>query len=134
LQMMSADIHHLPVVENSRTVGMITLSDILKANNIEPLSLARRIKSAKDESGLVQLSHRLPELVVKLIEQDMRAVEVGEIISSLTDALTRKLLQMAESKFGPPPCGYAWLTFGSQARQEQMLVSDQDNALLLDDS
>ncbi len=134
LQMMSADIHHLPVVENGRTIGMITLSDILRANNIEPLSLARRIKSAKSPDDLVQLSHRLPELVVKLIEQDMRAVEVGEIISSLTDALTRRLLQMAESQLGPPPCNYAWLAFGSQARQEQVLVSDQDNALLLEDS
>lgn len=134
LQMMSADIHHLPVIENGCTIGMITLSDILKANNIEPLSLARRIKSAKNTDELGQLSNRLPELVVKLIEQDMRAVEVGEIISSLTDALTRRLLQMAESQFGPPPCRYSWLAFGSQARQEQMLVSDQDNALLLDDS
>jgi CBS domain-containing protein len=36
-------------------------------------------------------------------------------------------------KFGAPPCDYAWLAFGSQARQEQALGSDQDNGLLLPD-
>lgn len=133
LTMMSRNIHHLPVVEQQRILGMITVSDLLKANNIEPLSLARLINVLQSDDDLTQFSKRLPELVVKLIEQDMRAVDVGEIISSLTDALTRRLLQLGEARYGHPPCRYCWLAFGSQARQEQAMVSDQDNALLLDD-
>jgi len=43
LRMMSEGIHHLPVVQDKEPVGIITLSDILRANNIEPLSLIRAI-------------------------------------------------------------------------------------------
>ncbi len=133
LAMMTRNIHHLPVVDQQRILGIISVSDLLKANNIEPLSLARLINILQTDDELGQFSRRLPELVVKLVEQDMRAVDVGEIISSLTDALTRRLLQLGEARFGEPPCRYCWLAFGSQARQEQAMVSDQDNAIVLDD-
>lgn len=133
LKMMSAGIHHLPVLRDELPVGVISLSDILRANNIEPLSLAKGINSAATVDELSAAAEGVPGLVVKLIERDARAIEVGEIITSFADAITRRLLLLAEEKFGPPPCDYAWLAFGSQARQELMLGSDQDNALILPD-
>jgi len=133
LKMMSAGIHHLPVLRDEKPVGVISLSDILRANNIEPLSLAKDINSAASVDELSVAAEGVPDLVVKLIERDARAVEVGEIITSFADAITRRLLLLAEEKFGTKPCDYAWLAFGSQARQELMLGSDQDNALILPD-
>jgi len=133
LKMMSEGIHHLPVLQGDKPVGVISLSDILRANNIEPLSLARDINDAASVEALSIAASGVPDLVVKLIERDTRAVEVGEIITSFADAITRRLLVLAEEKFGKPPSEYAWLAFGSQARQELMLGSDQDNALILPD-
>jgi CBS domain-containing protein len=49
-------------------------------------------------------------------------------------ATTRRLLAMAEDKLGPPPVPYLWLACGSQGRQEQTGVSDQDNCLIIDDA
>src|SRR5690606_22696535 len=114
-------------------VGIITMSDILRANNIEPLSLIRSINHSKSVTDLTDAAGKLPDLVVKLIERDDRATEVGEIITSFSDSITRQLIQLAENELGPPPCAFSWLAFGSQARQEQMLASDQDNGLLLPD-
>jgi len=133
LLMMASNIHHLPVLEGQRPVGLISLTDIVRANNIEPISLTGSIRHAADVNALRDIARRVPELVVALIKRDTRAVDVGEIISSVTDAITRRLLQLAEQQLGSAPCRYAWLAFGSQARQEQMLVSDQDNALILED-
>jgi len=133
LQMIAAGIHHLPVVDNNKLVGMITLSDILRSHNLEPLSLNKGINHAVTVEDLTLVSRQIPDMVVKLIDRDARASDVGEIITSLTDAITRKLIKIAEEKFGSPPCAYAWLAFGSQARKEQMLGSDQDNGLILDD-
>jgi CBS domain-containing protein len=133
LLMMSEGVHHLPVVEDDNPVGIITPSDILRANNIEPLSLVRSINRASDIEQLSDAADGIPALVVRLIEHDARAVEVGKIITTLTDGITKRLLTLAEEKFGTPPCDYAWLAFGSQARQEQVLGSDQDNGLLLPD-
>lgn len=133
LRMMAEGVHHLPVLSENRPVGMLTSSDILRANNTEPLSLVRAINRADTVEELRSAAGNLPELVVKLIERDTRAVEIGKIITSFSDGITKRLLKLAERKFGAPPCDYAWLAFGSQARQEQVLGSDQDNGLLLPD-
>ena len=133
LKMMSEGVHHLPVLQDDDPVGIITPSDIMRANNIEPLSLVRAINRAVNIEELGLASEGIPALVVRLIERDVRAIEVGKIITTLADSTTRRLLVLSEQKFGRPPCDYAWLAFGSQARQEQVLGSDQDNGLLLPD-
>jgi CBS domain-containing protein len=133
LKMMSEGVHHLPVMQDDDPVGIITPSDIMRANNIEPLSLVRAINRALNIEELAVASEGIPTLVVRLIERDVRAVEVGKIITTLADSTTRRLLVLSEQEFGKPPCEYAWLAFGSQARQEQVLGSDQDNGLLLPD-
>ena len=133
LKMMSEGIRHLPVVDDQRPVGIISQTDILRSNNIEPISLIHSINRAHDVESLSRAASEIPDLVVKLVARDTRAVEVGKIITTLSDGVTKRLLQLAEAKFGTPPCDYAWLAFGSQARQEQALGSDQDNGLLLPD-
>ena len=133
LKMMSEGVHHLPVVKINVPVGILTLSDILRANNAEPLSLIRAINRADTVDDLSLAAENLPGLVVKFIESDARAVEIGKILTSFSDGITKRLLKLAERKFGAPPCKYAWLAFGSQARQEQVFGSDQDNGLLLPD-
>jgi CBS domain-containing protein len=133
LKMMSEGVHHLPVLQDDEPVGIITPSDILRANNIEPLSLVRAINRAAKVKELRLAAEAIPALVVRLIERDVRAIEVGKIITTLADTITRRLLFLSEEKHGTPPCDYAWLAFGSQARQEQVLGSDQDNGLLLPD-
>lgn len=134
LKMMSEGVHHLPVLQDEQLVGIITPSDILRANNIEPLSLVRAINRASSINELRIVSEDIPALVVGLVERDVRALEVGKIITTLADSTTRRLLHLSVEKFGVPPCDYAWLAFGSQARQEQVLGSDQDNGMLLPDN
>ncbi len=132
LLMMSEGIHHLPVVEAEQPIGILSLSDILKTRNTEPLSLIGSMKKASNVEELSAYAKNLPGLVSNLIERDVRAVEIGEVITAFTDAMTRRLIVLAEEKFGSPNVDYTWLAFGSQARQEQMLGSDQDNAIIFE--
>jgi len=134
LKMMAEGIRHMPVIDGADLVGMISQTDILRANNIEPVSLNHAIKRASSIMALCKIAEEIPALIVKLVARDTRAIEVGKILTALSDGVTRRLLKLAEEKYGSPPCDYAWLAFGSQARQEQALGSDQDNALLLPDS
>jgi CBS domain-containing protein len=55
------------------------------------------------------------------------------MITDVADVVTRRLLALGEEKFGPAPARYLWLACGSQGRQEQTGVSDQDNCLILED-
>ncbi|WP_379139007.1 DUF294 nucleotidyltransferase-like domain-containing protein [Paenibacillus sp. sgz500958] len=39
---------------------------------------------------------------------------------------------MKEAGFGPPPCAYSFIVFGSAGRQEATMWSDQDNGLIIE--
>jgi CBS domain-containing protein len=68
--------------------------------------------------------------VEALAQGGVGAAQIGAIIASLNDTLLRRLLRLAEAELGPPPMPYAWLVFGSEGRSEQLLLTDQDNALV----
>jgi CBS domain-containing protein len=59
-------------------------------------------------------------------------IEVGHVIAVAIDTLTRRLLELGIRKLGDPPYPWSWLALGSEARSEQALLTDQDNALVLD--
>lgn len=65
---------------------------------------------------------------------DVDVLDVTQAIAHVNDALTRRLLVLAEDALGPPPCTYAWLALGSHGRGEQVLSSDQDSALAYADA
>ncbi len=68
-----------------------------------------------------------------LADDDVDVLAVTQVLASVNDALTRRLLELAEDELGPPPSAYAWLSLGSHGRGEQVLSSDQDSALAFAD-
>ncbi|TVQ48315.1 MAG: CBS domain-containing protein [Gammaproteobacteria bacterium] len=132
LEMMRLGIHHLPVVDDSRQlVAVISAGDLLRRQSPHPLRLVRDIQRAGDVTELAAMARQGPGLLAALSRQGSEVTEVGRIASMLTDACTLRLLALAQARLGDAPCRWAWLAFGSQARMEQGLVSDQDNGLLL---
>lgn len=69
-----------------------------------------------------------------LVDADATAYSSAHIITAITDALTERLLQLAQARLGPAPVDFVWVAAGSQARNEQTARSDQDNCLVLDDA
>jgi CBS domain-containing protein len=112
---------------------MITATDIANHQSANSAYLAADVRKAKSVGDLIEVSKRLPSLHVRLATASVTARHIGEAVSCLTDAITGRLLEMAEAELGPPPVPYAWMAGGSQARHEQSSHSDQDNALLLSD-
>ncbi len=58
---------------------------------------------------------------------------VNRIVSGVADGVVQRLVGMALDELGPAPVPFAFLTLGSEGREEQTLLTDQDNALLYDD-
>lgn len=131
LLMSEYNIHHLPVIEKGHPIGMVTSTDIIKSQSSQPLLLIREIERQQDLAELIQVSRQIPLLLQSLISADARAEEIGRILTSVTDALTRKLIMLNQALLGEPPMPFCWLAFGSQGRQDQVACSDQDNGLLL---
>jgi CBS domain-containing protein len=133
IHMTRLHVHHLPILDGQgRLQGVITASDILNHYNLNTVSLASTIRHSQDLDALVVASRQLPELQAQLIRGGMGADQLTQALCAVTDGITRRLLEMAEETLGPAPIPYAWVVCGSQARREQTAVSDQDNALLLD--
>jgi CBS domain-containing protein len=134
LIMTRHDIHHLPVVDGDQVLGVISTTDLIRYQSTNAVYLARDVRRADSVADMAQLAARLPELLVHLVASGVTADQIGQTISSVTDAMTVRLLEMAERELGTPPAPYAWLAVGSHARREQMVHSDQDNALIIDDT
>lgn len=133
LTMSRHDIHHLPVNDKGRLIGCLTASSLIDAQANSPLYLAHAIHEADEVAAVAALAARVPQVVDALTQAGATAHGIGEIVTAITDAVTHTLIKLAEAELGPPPVPYAWMAAGSQGRQEQTALSDQDNCLILDD-
>ena len=134
LTMMRNKIHHLPVTEDGKLIGMVSRSDFMRIETEHPLYLVNDIAKQTTVDGIVHACKRLPALIASQISADADGEQLGKFITTITDTVTQQLCRIAESELGSPPCTYAWVALGSQGRHEQSARSDQDNALVLDDS
>jgi len=132
LLMMRQNYHHLPVIEEGRPVGLVTAGDILRAQSEHPLRLVRDIRKRNSVEDLVTLSRRLPSLFVRMVALGRDVEQIGRMVTHITDAFTVRLIELAVKDLGQAPMRYAWIAFGSQAREEQTAKTDQDNGLVLE--
>ena len=133
ITMTRLNVHHLPVLEEGRVIGMLSTSDLVRFQSANSVYLVGDIRKARDLSALIALSSKVPDLQVHLVKSGATTDQVGQAVSAITDAITTRLIEMAEEQLGPPPVPYCWMCAGSQARREQSSHSDQDNALLIAD-
>jgi CBS domain-containing protein len=132
--MVEKGFTHMPVVEGGKLVGILTQTDLTRFQATSSAALIQEIAKAPDTATLARIVGRIPELLVQLVAAQNPHQVVTRLITDIGDATTRRLLALAEEKLGPPPVPYLWLACGSQGRQEQTGVSDQDNCLILDDA
>lgn len=134
LQMMvERGITHMPVVEAGKLVGILTQTDLTRFHATSSAALTQEIARADDAAAIALVTAKIPELLVQLVSAQNPHQVVTRLITDIGDAATRRLLVLAEEALGPAPVPYLWLACGSQGRQEQTGVSDQDNCLILHD-
>jgi CBS domain-containing protein len=131
--MLERRIGHLPIAQGKRLVGIITQTDLTRFQATSTAQIIHDIVGAKDAAGIAAGTARLPQLLAQLVGAGNPHEVVTRLITDVADAATRRLLALAEDVLGAPPVPYLWLACGSQGRQEQTGVSDQDNCLILHD-
>lgn len=133
LLMTQRGYHHLPVMEADRLAGMITTSDLILARQNDPVYLVQHISRQDSAEGIKAVLEGMPALVVQWSQSGMHAHQVSRVLTAISDAVTVRLIQLAEAELGPAPAGWCWVGFGSQARAEQLFGADQDNGMILAD-
>ncbi len=134
LLMTRHNIHHVPIMDGRRIAGMVTATDLTQQQSTSAVYLAGDIHQQSSLDGLVAISQRVKALQQNLSAAHTSAYNTGHVITTITDALTSRLIHMAEAELGPPPVDYVWVAAGSQGRSEQTAKSDQDNCMVLDDA
>lgn len=129
LLMTEKRIRHLPLVAGGEVVGLVAASDLVRAQARDPLSLLHRLERGSSLPGR-DYREEVREAVLHLAEAGVEAVQIGHFVATLNDALLRRVLAQVEAEHGPAPLPYAWLVYGSDGRREQLLPTDQDNALV----
>lgn len=138
MAMMKADISHLCITKdgtvNSKAVGMLSKHDVMVSLGNNPAVLIKAIKRAKKAKHLKPIRARIMQLLQGYINQNIPTMLTSKIITELNDACIKQVIAIALDKMEtPPPVKFAWLAMGSQGRSEQLLQTDQDNALIYED-
>ena len=98
-------------------------------HNASPVRVIEEVDGIDRLEPLEAYQSQLVDLVRARLAAGVNALDVTGAVADANDSLTRRLLGLAESHLGPPPCRYVWLALGSHGRREQVLSSDQDSAI-----
>ena len=142
LLMVRHGIHHLPLVQNGRIAGVVSATDLFQGETLHPVFLADRIRKAPTLLHAVTVARERDRLFLNLVRRGAGPAEVERILTGVADALALRLLASRAGGGAAPGSGRVgtgggvgtgttWLVFGSQARREMGLHSDQDHGLLL---
>lgn len=134
LTMLRHNVHHIPVTHRHQPIGVIALSDVVRHESQSSILLVRNIFSQPSIEELAKVAKELPAAFVRMVKEGANSHMIGSAMSVIGRSFKQRLLEMAEAEFGRPPIPYCFLALGSMARDEQLIYTDQDNALVLDDS
>lgn len=118
--------------ETGKVLGMVRHSDLSQYHRYSSAVLVQEIRKAESVEELAELHARVPLLVRTLIDCGAKPRNVNRVITGVSDAITERLVALATARLGPPPARFAFVALGSEGRQEQTLLTDQDNAILIE--
>jgi len=135
LEKMNKDQTSFLIVRHTdeTVIGIIQKSDLLE---ILSADLAMNCSHLQQNTSMVQIvAHNasLQTYVQSLLNSGANVSTITHYLTQCSDEITRKLIAMVVHEFGTPPVPFAFITLGSEGREERTLISDQDNAIIYAD-
>jgi CBS domain-containing protein len=136
--MLKHNVGHLCVTRDgtpkSAVTGIISEHDVVAAQSNTPGVLLKQTRRATNARELKYVREKLTDLIQNSIEKNIPASHISNIVAEINIAITRRAIELAVETIGsPPPVRFVWMNIGSQGRKEQLLLTDQDNALVFED-
>ena len=131
--MLKHNVQHLPVLQKKQPIGLISHLDILRYESQNSLFVVRSIFNAQNVDELAAITEEVQGCFTRMVHQDANSKMIGSAMAVIGRSFKQRLCELGEEHLGPAPVPYCFLALGSMARGEQLIVTDQDNALILDD-
>ncbi|WP_277812186.1 DUF294 nucleotidyltransferase-like domain-containing protein [Chromohalobacter canadensis] len=131
VSMTRHEVARVVVMEGAQAVGVVELTDVLGYFSSRAHAVSLQIEQAEDIEALTRASARLPQLIQTLTAQGVKLRFAMELLAALNGRIIHKAfrLLMPEERQSQS----CLLVMGSEGRGEQILKTDQDNALILAD-
>jgi CBS domain-containing protein len=98
---------------------------------LQPLAALRpRVAAADAIDELVAAAVAVPRAAATIAPEVAGIAALTQAISALNDEVTVRAVHLVAGEMGLDLDEACWLEFGSQARSEQTLITDQDNGLV----
>jgi CBS domain-containing protein len=129
LLMTRRNIHRVVVTDKNELIGVLAQVDLLSFFSNHSLLIAQQLSMATRVEDLEQVMHDMEGLITKLATQGMKMQQLARLVQVLNTQMMARLWEMT----APPEvfANTALLALGSEGRGEQILKTDQDNALIL---
>ena len=139
--MMKKRLHHFAVTEDGTAstpvVGILSEHDILKTQGGHPTVIISEIAKATTKPQLRALLDQTEDLLRQYLREDVGMGFVSNMIAEINDTLIRRSIRLSLAEMAAagmePSVPFCWLALGSEGREEQLLRTDQDNAILYAD-
>ena len=130
LLMARHGVHHVIIVDaEGRVAGVVSQDNLHELQSGGGKDISAAIREASDMEGLVAAAGEIRKLAENLLAEGTAAEPLTQLISTLNDHLTVRIIELTQSDFSLPQVEWCWLAFGSEGRFEQTLSTDQDNGL-----
>ena len=132
--MTSGGFRHVPLTDSDGALtGILSATDILAAIGNNAIDTGMLIAKSRNRAELVDAASHISESFAAMVSSGLHAAQAMRFTSALGEAAHKRAIELAIEELGPAPCGFAFVVFGSLAREEQLVGSDQDNGFILSD-
>jgi len=114
--------------------GIISQKDLIAAQAGSAYLLIKSALAARSMLEIENIHTKLEHMLIEILGTGANPEFFTRLISACSDAVIERVVTFSIEQAGPPPCRFAFLSMGSEGREEQTLISDQDNAIVYEDS
>ncbi|HNQ67452.1 MAG TPA: cache domain-containing protein [Bacteroidales bacterium] len=120
--------------EGEKITGYITRKELFLFNEFLPVKIINSVQNTNDITDLKQIYKDYISAIIPLIEVNTNSSVIFNHLSIISDLICRRIIEIGITKFGKEPIPFAFITMGSEGRREQTLYTDQDNAIIYEDT
>ncbi|MFO1283470.1 MAG: DUF294 nucleotidyltransferase-like domain-containing protein [Burkholderiales bacterium] len=128
--MAERGIRQIVVADGSRLLGVVNERDLFALQRVSMRQVVEGVREAASVDALVVVASDVRRLAENLLAQGVGAEPLTRTVSSINDAMTRRVLEITLETHDVTDLDWCWLALGSEGRGEQTLATDQDNAIV----
>lgn len=124
-------VKRVMVCDGNNAIGMLDMTQILSTFSTHSHVLTLAIARASSVEELAFASNKQIELIESLLSRGVRTRFIMELISAVNEQIIEKAFELVVPPALHDHC--CFIVLGSEGRGEQILKTDQDNALIIKD-